>query len=179
MLGVRSPGSGLSQAEAVGLAVGNVPCDGTNPPKYLDAEFTRLQIRDADGAWREAENGAVITVAPGQPVRARITVGNTQAATWRADDRRHAVTLRVREKASGRTLGRHMLPLRRDGSSADVPYLADADFGEIDLFQEEGSAVAVVLPAEVSVQMEVAHQLQIPFGEIRTFTLKARSMNAR
>ena len=180
MLGVRSPGSGLSQTEAVGLAVGNVPCDGTNPPKYLDAEFTRLQIRDAHGAWREAENGAVIMVAQGHPVRARTAVGNTQAATWRADDRLHAVTLRVREKAvGGRTLGRHVLPQRRDGLPADVPYLADADFGEIDLFQAEGTTTAVVLPAEISVQMEVAHQPPIPFGEVRTFTLEAKSMDAR
>ena len=76
--------------------------------------------------------------------------------------------------AGGRTLGRHVLPQRRDGRSADVPYLADADFGEIDLFQAEGTPVAVVLPVEISVQMEVAHQPSVPFGEVRTFTLNAR-----
>jgi len=207
MLGVRSPGSGLSQAEALGLAVGNVPCDGTNPPKYLDAEFTRMQIRDAEGVWREAENGAVVLVASDQSVRARIVVGNTQVATWRADDRQHAVTLRLRDKAGVRTLGRHGLPLGCDGRPADVPCLADADFGEIDLFQTEevlanplafrcGTGILPVfhgrdahatrglarvsegkttpLPVELAVQMEVAHQPPIPFGEVRTFTLKAK-----
>jgi len=178
MLGVRSPGLGLSQAEAISLAVGNVPCDGTNPPKYLDAEFTRLEIRDVDGAWREAENGAVIAVASGRPVRARVVVGNTQVATWRAGDRQHAVTLRVREKASGRTLGRHPLPPRHDGRTADVPYLADADFGEIDLFRTAGTDAAA-LPTEIAVQLEVSHQPPIPFGEVRSFMLKASNMNTR
>lgn len=53
------------------MAVGNVPCDGTNPPKHLDAEFNRLQILNADGVWQEAEDGVVITVATNRPVRAR------------------------------------------------------------------------------------------------------------
>ncbi|HPB10396.1 MAG TPA: hypothetical protein PLT74_03980, partial [Kiritimatiellia bacterium] len=87
---------------------------------------------------------------------------------------RRAVTLRVREKAGGRTLGRHVLPRRTDGLSSDVPYLDDADFGEIDLFQAEGAAVAVMLPAEIAVQLDVAQQPPIPFGEVRTFTLNAR-----
>jgi len=55
-----------------------------------------------------------------------------------------------------------------------MPYLDDADFGEIDLFQAEGAAVAVMLPAEIAVQLDVAQQPTIPFGEVRTFTLNAR-----
>ncbi|MBP5225966.1 MAG: hypothetical protein J6336_01120 [Kiritimatiellae bacterium] len=38
LLGIRLDGFGMTSADCPMTAVGNVPCDGTNPPKYLDAE---------------------------------------------------------------------------------------------------------------------------------------------
>lgn len=82
MLGVRTAGTGTDSAGVPLVAVGNVPCDGTNPPKYLDAEFNFLQVLDADGVWREAEDGAEIAVTAGRSVRARASAGNMQEAAW-------------------------------------------------------------------------------------------------
>jgi hypothetical protein len=78
------------------VAVGNVPCDGTNPPKYLDAEFNFLQVLDADGVWREAEDGAEIAVTAGRSVRARASAGNMQEAAWLPGGGTGSVVLVVR-----------------------------------------------------------------------------------
>ena len=177
MLGVRTAGTGTDQASTPVVAVGNVPCDGTNPPKYLDAEFNWLQILNAEGVWQEAEDGAVITVKAGEPVRARASVGNTQEAAWRGDkpgrQPMRRVTLVTREKAGGREVGVRPLPHDANGASADIPYLGDADFGEFELFQSDGQLAA--RPVTLSVRMELlsAGPL-IPFGEARVFTVRAK-----
>ncbi|MDR2849228.1 MAG: hypothetical protein LBW77_01600 [Verrucomicrobiota bacterium] len=151
-LGVRSPGTGLDSANVPLVAVGNVPCDGTNPPKYLDAAFNRLQVRDAAGVWREATNGAVIAVSG--EVRVRASVGNTQEATWLAEGA-GGVRLSVGDPAFA-------LP-----GGGKVPPLADADFGEFVLPQTVASPLA--LTARMKVRRE--NRPDIPFGEKRTFTV--------
>ena len=156
-LGVRSAGSGMDSATVPLVAIGNVPCDGTNPPKYLDAEFNFLHVLDAAGVWQEVVDGTDIVVTPGQSVRARASVGNTQAAMWLAGDGpgRGGLVTRV----SGREVSRISLP---DG----VPYLGDATFGEFELLP------AVTHPVSVSVRMEIRDRT--PFGEARVFTLRSK-----
>jgi hypothetical protein len=169
VLGVRTAGTGTDQMTGANVAVGNVPCDGTNPPKYLDAEFNFLRILNADGVWQEAEDGAVITVKAGEPVKARASVGNTQEATWLVMLDRYFVRLVASDKADGRRLGQ-----RFSARNANVPYLGDADFGEFDLFRYHDSVLPVALPVTVSVRMEVDGRIRVPFGEARVFTLKAK-----
>ena len=156
VMGVRTKGTGSDSANAPRVAVGNVPLSGSNPPKFLDAEFNGLQVLAADGAWREAEDGAVIDVAAGQPVRARASLGNTQEATWLAAGE-GAVELVAR--ADGKEAGRW--PVGRN-----VAYLEDAVFGEFALLPAAGGSRAM------SVRLEAAWRL--PFGEARTFTLRER-----
>jgi hypothetical protein len=175
-LGVRTAGTGKDQTSAPLVAVGNVPCDGTNPPKYLDAEFNWLQILNADGVWQEAEDGAVIAVATNRPVRARASVGNTQEATW-SEERETFVSLAVCAQDGGRRLGNHFLP--HDGRKRmPVPYLGDADFGEFDLFGQRGEVRQPALPATVSVRMGMESRARVPFGEARVFTLVASARRA-
>jgi hypothetical protein len=165
MLGVRTPGTGTDSATVPLVAVGNVPCDGTNPPKYLDAEFNGVQVLNADGVWQEAANGAEIAVAGVRPVRVRASVGNTQEAAWLLGAQ--AVGLSVRER-SGAALA-HVCPAA-DGAQS-VPHLADVDFGEFELRQtgEPGQ------PMAVSMQMELLGRgPRVPFGERRSFALKPR-----
>ena len=176
-LGVRTAGTGTDSATVPLIAVGNVPCDGTNPPKYLDAEFNFLQVLNADGVWQEAEDGAEITVKAGQPVKARASVGNTQEATWRGDKSGHhplrGVMLVTRAKEGAREVGVQPLPRDANWISADVPFLGDADFGEFELFKSAGQTV--VMPVVMSVRMELhSRGPLIPFGEARVFTLKAK-----
>jgi len=164
MIDVRTRGTAADSGNVPPVAVGNVPCDGSNPPKYLDAEFNHLQVLDATGVWREAEDGAEITVAKGQPVRARASLGNLQEAAWVAasgsgvsvDD---GVALVVRT-ADGKVA--EAVPLK-----ANVAYLADADFGEFRLLPQAGRKIAL------SVRLEAFGRLRTPFGEARAFAVQA------
>lgn len=158
-LEIRTAGTGTTSATAPNVAVGNRPATGKNPPKYLNAEFNWLQIQDAQGAWVEAEDGTVVTIAAGKPIRARVCVGNTQEATWisspDANPPAGAVAL-VTTDASELT-GRWPLP-------ADTPYLADADFGEITLAEAADRAIKV--------ELRLAATGRGGFGERRSFALQ-------
>lgn len=154
MLGVRTAGTGTDSSNVPLVAVGGTTCDGSNPPKYLDAEFNALQVLDASGVWREAENGAEIAVAAGRPVRARASLGNLQEAAWVSN-----VALVVRTREGKKLAG---VPLQ-----ANVPYLADAEFGEFDLAPDTGTGLAV------SVRLEARSAKGcVPFGEARTFAVR-------
>lgn len=155
-LGVRTAGTGKDSANVPQIAVGNAPLNGSNPPKYLDAEFNNLQVCGADGTWREAEDGAVIDVAAGGPVRARASLGNTQEATWlAAGDGAVSLVARLDGKAVGRW------PLAKK-----VAYLEDAVFGEFELLS------GGIGRGAVSVRLEAGERM--PFGEARAFTLRER-----
>jgi len=88
--GLRDRGAGSNSANVPLEAVGGVPCNGQNPPRWLNAEFDRLEVRDARGRWVDVTGGlvrrghTVVEVAEGVPVLARAVVGNTQEARWLA-----------------------------------------------------------------------------------------------
>ncbi len=156
-LGIRTAGTDTTSANVSLVAIGNRPATGHNPPKYLNAEFNVLQLLDDSGRWVEADPGATIKVSAGS-VKARVSVGNTQEATWLApangQSSRGTVAL-VMTSDTGKT--------RQWALPASVPYLADADFGEITLIDSVTSATSVTLRM---------HALdRTSFGEKRTFTL--------
>lgn len=154
-LGIRTAGTGTDSTNTPLIAVGNVPATGQNPPKFLNAEFNHLLVQTADGSWVEALDGARIPVRPGQPVRARASLGNLQEATWTVPgDLPGGVALVVRQ--DGAELGKTPV-------AQPVPYLGDADFGEFILLP------AVNAPTAVSVRLEALGRT--PFGEARSFTL--------
>jgi len=156
MIDVRTSGTGKNSANAPQVAVGNVPCNGSNPPKYLDAEFNYLQVLDAGGVWREAEDGAEIATAGGRPARMRASAGNLQEATWLASP---GVMLVVRT-ADGAVAT--SVPVR-----ANVSYLSDADFGEFDVLSKAGAKTVLTVRLEAT-----SPKGNIPFGEARVFTLR-------
>jgi hypothetical protein len=162
-LGVRSAGTDTTSATAPHVAIGNHPATGQNPLKYLNAEFNWLQVQDANGKWVEAEDGATIQVASGQPVRARISVGNTQEATWLAgpvaDPPAGTVTLGTTEGSE--LQGRWPI-------AADTPYLGDTDLGELTL------APAINGTTKVELRMSAAGRGG--FGDKRNFTLKPQNV---
>jgi hypothetical protein len=160
VLGVRTAGTGLDSTTVPLVAVGNVPCNGTNPPKYLDAEFNFLQVLDVDGVWQEAVDGAVITVKAGQPVKARASAGNTQEAAWMPPAKAGvAGGVALVSRVAGQETGRWPVAER-------VPYLGDAAFGEFTLLPQVGPTVTLTL------RLESAGRTS--FGEARVLTLRAK-----
>jgi len=83
--GLRTAGMGTTSANCPLVAVGNTPYNGSNPPKWLNAEFAYVQILDAKGQWQEiTDDGATVQVKRGQPIKCRAQVGNTAEAAWLA-----------------------------------------------------------------------------------------------
>ena len=87
VLDVRLAGEGLSSATCPPIAIGNVPCDGTNPPKYLNAEFVRFDL-----------NGEKLVVR----------FVNTGVASWLPGGVKGGVSLVVRDPG-GREVARRPL----------------------------------------------------------------------
>ena len=159
VLGVRTQGTGTTSATAPLLAVGNRPLTGTNPPKYLNAEFNWLQVCNAAGEWVEAADGALIEVKPGAAVRARVCLGNTQEAAWMAPAPAGPAAGAVYLATTPASQLQGRWPL-----AAAVPYLGDADFGEI--------VLAPVLTEAVAVDLQMTALERAWFGERRTFRLQ-------
>lgn len=80
--GLKTAGTGTSSANCPLTAVGNVPYTGSNPPKYLDGFFDRVEVQDATGAWREIAPAAEAPVEAGKPLRVRVTITNLGEAEW-------------------------------------------------------------------------------------------------
>jgi len=80
--GLRTPGTGTTSADCPLLAVGNTPCTGANPPKYLDGFFDKVAVRGPQGAWLDLDDGARIGgLGTARPL-IRVTVTNLGEATW-------------------------------------------------------------------------------------------------
>ncbi|HPO17520.1 MAG TPA: hypothetical protein PLI09_29070, partial [Candidatus Hydrogenedentes bacterium] len=80
--GLKTAATGSTSADCPLVAIGNVPCTGLNPPKYLDGYFDRIEVMGADGTWRPVERNARITVKQDAPVKARVTITNLNEARW-------------------------------------------------------------------------------------------------
>lgn len=106
----RTPGSGTTSATMPMVAVGNVPLNGNNPPRYLDAEFNYLETKD--GEIFKMRSGIHI-----KPSDIRLSVGNIQFAAW----------LKPEGDSFG---GVYLTAIGKEKVSvpitADTPYLTDA-----------------------------------------------------
>jgi hypothetical protein len=154
--GLRTAGTGTTSADSPLIAVGNTPCNGTNPPKYLDGFFDVVEVRDADGEWVEAQRGATIPVAAGKPVHARITLSNLGEAKWLAPAS-GANTGTVYIKAEGAGAPDHPLP-------KDLPR-----FGELVL--EEVVLAPGGIDASISITLGFEARGRTPFGPRHTLHL--------
>lgn len=91
--GLRDRGTGATSVTAPLIAVGGSPYTGKNPPRYLNAEFDRIEVQAVGGRWVDVTGPilkggeAAVEVAAGRPVRARAVVGNTESARWVAPKR--------------------------------------------------------------------------------------------
>jgi hypothetical protein len=79
---LRTEADGMDSARVPRVAVGGTPLSGSNPPKYLNAEFGQVLLLTGDEKPVEVVSGAVIEVAAGRPVTLRVEIINTGVATW-------------------------------------------------------------------------------------------------
>ncbi len=140
----RTPGTGSDSATAPRVAVGNVPLTGHNPPRYLNAEWNRLEVRGPDGVCRTVDDGA----AAGAPVWVRGCLGNTQEAAWLREAKEGAVSLEI--------TGPENVCARIE---EDTPSLSDAVTEWVQLTR----------PGEYRLRMRA--QGVSPFGEVRHLRL--------
>lgn len=80
--GLKTDGTGTTSANCPLVAVGNTPCNGSNPPKYLDAAFDSVEILDSRGRWTPVPDGGSVRVDPSRPVTARVRLTNLGEAAW-------------------------------------------------------------------------------------------------
>jgi hypothetical protein len=157
-LGIKTRGTGTTSVTVPLVAVGNRPYNGSNPPKYLNAEFNWLKIKSARGDWVEAADGAQIAVKPNAPVLATVSVGNTQEATWltpaSAQDKPGAVYLASTANSA--------LSVKQPVLN-DTPYLSDADLGEITLVPG--------VSGHTKIELQMTAEGRAWFGEKRRFSL--------
>lgn len=155
MPGLRVIGTGTTSANAPLVAVGGAACNGQNPPRFLNAEFERLEIQSADGTWVPVPyEGATIDVNADKPIEVRAILGNTGVAEWLAGATDGGVVLSVTSET-----GSWHLPL-----PASVPHLG------------QSAVVAGSLPADVvghSVIFDCQARGRVSFGEKRRVLLRA------
>lgn len=158
---VRTAGTGTTSADTPPLAVGNVPWTGRNPPKFLNGEFTRVELRAGDD-WRPIHNGDEVEAGAGK-LRLRVAVANTAEARWLppADGVKTGGVSLVVEGDSGR-LARRPLP-------SEVPYLGDGAFPEFEIDVPPGSPATVAL--------RLLAEGRTAFGEV--FMIRLRPRGAR
>jgi hypothetical protein len=155
--GLRTESTGKTSADAPLIAVGNTPCNGSNPPKYLNAEFESLEVEDAQGNWVPVPyEGGAVAVKAGAPIRLRAVLGNNGAVAWLAQSSmisKGAVFLSVRS-AGDETL----IPL-----PVEVPPLGTSGVvaGELPPVREE-----------TTVTLECVARSRCRFGEKRRLVLK-------
>jgi hypothetical protein len=77
-----SEATGKTSADVPLKAIGNVPCNGFNPPKYLNSEFNSVMLVLPNGTRIGIMNGAEIELPKNSPVVVDVSVGNLGEATW-------------------------------------------------------------------------------------------------
>lgn len=151
--GVRTQGTGTTSADTPSIAVGNVPYNGKNPPKYLNSEFNSLIING-----RPVKDGDKVEVNPGSLIRVEASVGNTAEAKWLAPGASDAGAVYLSATIDG---AETLIPIR-----LDTAFLKDASVsGEI------------ALPPnlrEVECSFRMTAKSRMNFGEVIKITFIAK-----
>ncbi len=158
--GLRTAGTGTDSSSCPLLAVGNTPCNGTNPPKYLDAAFDSVEVRDASGKWVSVPKDGVVTVDPDKPVIARIAITNLGEAMLLMPKDLNAVGGVYITAEQGRNV--HRIPI-----GSDVLHLASANLGDVPL-------AGAGLKQATQVVLSFDAKSRTPFGEKFRLTLVPR-----
>ncbi|MGQ9732115.1 MAG: beta-galactosidase [Candidatus Zipacnadales bacterium] len=157
-VGLRTEGTGSDSTNTPLVAVGNTRANGTNPPKYLNAEFNFVRLR-AGGDWIDVSPGESINVPPNTPVELVASLGNTGEALWvspaQASSRPGGVYL-VDAPGSQVTV--------EEPLTAEVPRFADVLVGPVTL--------AKTITQQTVVSLRLNAKGRTPFGAHFQFVLR-------
>jgi len=156
--GLKTAGTGTDSSNCPAVAVGNVPWNGHNPPKYLDAAFDSVQVKDANGQWRDVKKGATTRAEPGKPVPIIVTFTNLGEAKLLAPGESQAtgdVKLVIEQGQFAR-----LQPI-----TSDVPHLGSGTV-EFELMIPTGQAA----PIGTTLRLNASGRTE--FGEKFEFTLE-------
>lgn len=156
-VGLRTAGTGTNSATCPLVAVGNVPCDGSNPPRYLDGVFDWCKVKTANGQWVTVKDKAKLKVAADRPVKARMQIRNLAEAAWLNESPSNDGHGRVILRVDAQNQQQVELPQRVHRHEAVI--LKDVELAGEDLTE----------PAKVTLSLEAI--ARTPFGEKLTFTL--------
>jgi hypothetical protein len=158
-VGFKTEGTGTTSIDAPLTAVGNVPCTGANPPKFLNAEFNYIEIQNIDGEYVKVNPGGAVKVKATSPVMANISVGNMQEAEWIAPS-----------NAGGRQGGVYVASAPFSGITVDVPIAENVPYHDDARMHKVALCPAPRAPALVALRMEAKGRAA--FGEIFIFTIE-------
>jgi hypothetical protein len=158
MMGIKTAGTGTDSASTPLLAVGNTRYTGSNPPKFLNAEFNYFKIKDESGKWVDVKKGDIISITKNQPVLAKASIGNLQEAKWLCPQSASINPGDVCLTSTNASALQIKVPI-----SKDVNYLEDAVIDEFILTES--------LTTETKASLQMAADKKTYFGEILDFTL--------
>ncbi|MFC1672241.1 hypothetical protein ACFL01_03800, partial [Planctomycetota bacterium] len=156
--GLKDKGTGTTSLNTPLDAVGNVPYNGTNPPKYLNAEFNYVRIKDSSGKWVGVQDDARVDVPANTPITCSVSVGNLQSAAWIAPDNAKGAKGAVYLATTQDSQIQVQVPIPRN-----VAYFADVDM--LDVVLTKGIA------EETTVILQMTAKDRAWFGEKLEFTL--------
>lgn len=149
--------TGKTSADVELTAVGNVPYNGKNPPKYLNGEFNYITVFSADGREIQVQNGDTVPVCPG-PVFIKAGLGNLSEAKW-LSPLRHKDTFGA------------VYVVSHPSSELEIKIPIAADAG----FEEDTETERTLLFDAISERTEIALRLsadrRAEFGEVFRFVL--------
>lgn len=184
-LAITTPGFGTTSVDVPLVAVGNVPYNGSNPHKYLNAEFNSVKLYIGEDQVVSVRNGDKICVPAGAKVRLEANVGNLKESTWIAGDTEMtgavclAAMIQAKESASADAAASQGADVAGRSADADcaapdaqkvlLPILKDTAY-----LKDAQSVCGVLLEqaendCTVKLCMEAVNRAT--FGEVWSFTL--------
>lgn len=156
---LRTEGTGTNSANTPLVAVGNRPCNGHNPPKYLNAEFERFWIKIGDADWREIEMGEKVEVPRGAHVLGHAHVANTAEAAWLPPTDPRAAKAGGVQLVSTRTSGLNV----RASLAKEVPFLGNCAFDEFVITERADRSLTISFELEATNRARFGQQFPLHF----------------
>ncbi len=157
VLELYTDGTGTTSANTPLTAVGNMPYNGNNPPKFLNGEFNSLTLF-VNGVAQKVAYGSTVRVPAGATVEIEASLGNLKDATWLSP---------LTHKGDG---GVYMVSNPDSDISVKTPILTDTPFLEDTVTQK----AAISLPAgESKIALRLSAENRADFGEVFRFRIIA------
>lgn len=166
---LKTAGTGTTSANCPLLAVGNTPCNGSNPPKYLDGAFDMVEIMNRYGKWvpMDVENSNYVYVEYGKPVKARIHVRNLGEAKWLSMPGAGQVSLSIYDRVILYPTGIHGNSTYDNGDSS---YFSDSKMSYLPIKNNVGNHETIMFDDVI-----ISSGIKSPTAVILSFDAKDRT----